>query len=111
MQARNELVDMVMTRMLTTFDADLYRDNRITDTEVVLWAFEHEDLIRNTIVNPDTMAHLINICIDETLFWSTILVGINSLKQHLIRQRRQRRQERAVVGGTKKSKHRRSKKY
>jgi len=101
----------LMTIMLTTFDADLYRDNRITDTEVVLWAREHDELIRNTIVNTNTMAHLIDIFGDETVFWSTTLVRINSLKQHLIRQRRQRRQERAVVGGFhNKSKHRRSKK-
>lgn len=116
-ESRGEIVNRVMTRMLTTYDSRLFTNYHITDMEVSKWAIENDNLIRNTIINPRTMTLLIEIFGEETVYWSRTLVAINSLKQHLLTQQRQHQlqeQEQAVVGGfhrrTNKSKHRRSKK-
>jgi hypothetical protein len=119
-ETRDETVNRVMTGMLTTYNSRLFTNYHITDLEVSKWAVENNNLIRNTIINPRMMTLLIDIFNDETSFWSTRLVAINSLKQHLLTQQREQQalqrqpQEQVVVGGfhrrTNKSKHRRSKK-
>jgi len=114
-ETRGEIVNRVLTGMLTTYNSRLFTNYHITDMEVAKWAVENDNIIRNTIINPRMMTLLIAIFGDETVYWSRMLVAMNSLKQHLLTQQRQRQpQEQAVVGGfhrrTNKSKHRRSKK-
>jgi hypothetical protein len=116
-ETRAETVNRVMTGMLTSFDTHsrLFTNYHITDMEVSQWAILNDNLIRNTIINPRTMTLLIDVFGAETAYWSRTLVAINSLKQHLLTQQRQRQlQEQVVVGGfhrrTKNSKHRRYKK-
>jgi len=114
-ETRGEIVNRVLTGMLTTYNSRLFTNYHITDMEVAKWAVENDNIIRNTIINPRMMTLLIAIFGDETVYWSRMLVAMNSLKQHLLTQQRQRQpQEQVVVGGfhrrTNKSKHRRSKK-
>ena len=104
-ETRGEIVNRVLTGMLTTYNSRLFTNYHITDMEVAKWAVENDNIIRNTIINPRMMTLLIAIFGDETLYWSRMLVAMNSLKQHLLTQQREQQalqrqpQEQVVVGG------------